>query len=775
VLATIDICAGWVWPLRQGSSRDAGTIVERLLGHQMATRLLRATQAATEAAPAPGASMSHNNDQPGEEPREGEQRLSPRDARSEAGETDLTESAAAIPGPGAGSPLIRVVSGWLGGARLGLAVMALVVGAGAGLAAAVFRWLIYAFTWLATGHHQFGQQGHAASLHVPWLGFAFLLVIPVVGGLLYGPLIQRFAREARGHGVPEVMLAVAENGGRIRPPVTIVKALASAMCIGTGGSVGREGPIVQVGSALASTLGQLVRMSENRLRIIVACGAAGGIAATFNAPITGLFFGFEIVLREFSLDALFATSLAAVTGDVISRAFFGSSPFFSGIPHGISVTSDYTYLLIIVLGIASGIIGVAFKAVLYKLEDLADELWKGRPEWARPAIGGLALGALLLALPQMYGVGYPVMDRAVAGHYLLWFVIVLMLGKILATSLTLSIGGSGGVFAPSLFIGAMAGMAFGVAAHHVFGPVIGPPAMYAVVAMGGVFGAAAQAPLTSIASVVEMTGNFTLTLPVMLATGIASALSKHLSYGSIYTTKLLRRGIDIDRPKTSDVLQRLTVADVMHRYPQLNGRGHVLVPEQAEPHGDTSAERALNQLGAVTDVRRPQAMFADETLEQALRQLVLYGHSGLPVLSHDGERVLGWVTRENVLGAIALRLGASAHEIEHGALAGEYARPDAIARVHKPSTPLNGYDVVEVVIGPRSPALGRRLSEITWPPGSLPVAVTEHGEVAAPRADVELRSGERIVLLTPTAPAPPDAEVATANELRGRVSTTPGG
>jgi chloride channel protein, CIC family len=392
--------------------------------------------------------MSESPRRSNENPHNGEAHTQPKAARSQVAQADLIESAAAIPGGVGGAPVLRMASTWLGGARLGLAVMALVVGAGAGLGAAVFRWLIYAFTWLATGHHQFGQQGHTSSLHVPWLGVWFLLVIPMAGGLLYGPLIQRFAREARGHGVPEVMLAVAEDGGRIRPPVTIVKALASAMCIGTGGSVGREGPIVQIGSALASTLGQLVRMSESRLRIIVACGAAGGIAATFNAPITGLFFGFEIVLREFSLDALFATSLAAVTGDVISRAFFGSAPFFSGIPHGLTIGSDYTYLLVIVLGIASGLIGVAFKTVLYRLEDLGDELWKGRPEWARPAVGGLALGALLLALPQMYGVGYPVMDRAVAGHYLLWFVLLLMIGKILATSLTLSIGGSGGCSPP---------------------------------------------------------------------------------------------------------------------------------------------------------------------------------------------------------------------------------------------------------------------------------------------------------------------------------------
>src|SRR6201986_1870674 len=283
-----------------------------------------------------------------------------------------SEPRRSAPEPGAARAL-REATSWLAATRLGLAVLALVVGASPGLGGALFRWLIYAFTWLATGHQRFGQQGHAASLHMPWLGLSFLVLIPVLGGLLYGPLIDRFAREARGHGVPEVMLAVAENGGRIRPPVTIVKALASAVCIGTGGSVGREGPIVHVGSALASTLGQLVRMSENRLRIIVACGAAGGIAATFNAPLTGLFFGFEIVLREFSLDALVATGLAAVTGDVISRAIFGAAPFFSLIPHGLTVTNDSTYLLVAVLAIAAGLIGFAFKTFLYKLEDLVDE------------------------------------------------------------------------------------------------------------------------------------------------------------------------------------------------------------------------------------------------------------------------------------------------------------------------------------------------------------------------------------------------------------------
>ena len=644
---------------------------------------------------------------------------------------------------------VHAISAWLGSNRLGLAVMALVVGAAAGLGAAGFRELVFFVTWLATGHSQFGQQGHAPSLHLPFLGIWFVLVVPVLGGLLYGPLIQRFAREARGHGVPEVMLAVAENGGRIRPPVTIVKALASAITIGSGGSVGREGPIVQIGSALASTLGQWVRMSEHRLRIIVACGAAGGIAATFNAPITGLFFGFEIVLREFSLDALFATSLAAVTGDVISRALFGSAPFFSAIPHDLAITNDTSYLLVGVLAVVAGLIGLAFKTVLYRMEDRADELWRGRPEWARPAVGGVILGLLLLALPQMYGVGYPVMDSVIAGHVVVGLILLFLVGKIVAASLTLSIGGSGGVFAPSLFIGTMAGMAFGVAAHRLFGPAIGPPAMYAVVAMGGVFAGAAQAPLTAIASVVEMTGNFTLTLPIMLASGIAAALSKQLSYGSVYTTKLLRRGIDIERPRPDNVLETLRVADVMqpvhagNTLPRLNP--HATRTSDPRPRVD-----GLGQLGLVLHTTcDPQELFEDETLEQALRQLTMHGRSGLPVLSGDREHVRGWITRRDVLSALTASVATADRRIEAGAVAAEFGAADAEHAARRSSAPLDGYDIVDLSITAQSPAAGRRVSDAPWPQGSIIVAVTVRGELVAALPETTIRTGDRVLLLAP--------------------------
>jgi chloride channel protein, CIC family len=458
------------------------------------------------------------------------------------------------------------IAAWCRTHRAGLFPLALIVGAGAGLGAVVFRYLVYGFTWLATGHNEFGQQGHVGSSHLPWLGLGFFVLIPVVGGLIYGPLIYRYAREARGHGVPEVMIAVADNGGRIRPQVSVVKALASALCIGTGGSVGREGPIVQIGSALASSIGQWVKVPEDRLRILVACGAAGGISATFNAPITGVFFGVEVILREFSIDALFTVMMSAMIADITAIPFLGNKPFLSGLPADITLPHPRNYLLVAVLAVVAALMGLAFKSVLYRTEDLCDRLWRGRPEWARPAVGGIALGLLLLALPQMYGVGYPVMYKTTAGQYALWFVILLAFGKIAATSLSIGIGGSGGVFAPSLFIGVTSGMAFGDIAHYLFGAGAGQPALYAVVAMGAVFASATRAPLTSLASVVEMTGDFSLTLPVMLAVAIATASSRMLSYGTIYTTKLLRRGTDIDRMTPWRALQDLKVSDAMRPF-----------------------------------------------------------------------------------------------------------------------------------------------------------------------------------------------------------------
>ena len=640
--------------------------------------------------------------------------------------------------------------GWLRRSRGGLFALALVVGAGSGLGAVGFRYLIYFFTWLATGHVQFGQQGRVPSVHFAWLGLGFFVVIPVIGGLLYGPLIYRFAREARGHGVPEVMIAVAESGGRIRPQVAGVKALASALCIGAGGSVGREGPIVQIGSALASSVGQWIRLPENRLRVLVACGAAGGIAATFNAPITGVFFGVEIILRAFSIEAIFTVMLSAMVADVISRQFLGAAPFLSGFPSGIALDHARNYLLIALLAVIAALLGLGFKNVLYKTEDVCDRVWKHRPEWARPAVGGVALGLLLLAVPQMYGVGYPVMYKAVAGSYALWFLIVLAVTKMVATSLTIGIGGSGGVFAPSLFIGATSGMAFGVIANHLLGPGAGQPALYAVVAMGAVFASAARAPLTSLASVVEMTGDYTLTLPVMLAVAIATVVSRALSYGTIYTTKLLRRGTDIDRAPSADPFEDLTAADAMRPFQS----PLTTEPPAQDLSGCPGGEDQARLPGPVTHQRDPQVLFANESLTQALRQLVLYGRDGLPVLSTDGQQLQGWITTQNVLQAIARHINAAQAEAARVHLAAEWALPDPAAALDQAPTPLHGYQILEVTIDADSPAAGHTLGETTWPSGWIPVSVLDNHTLRDADPALTVAPGDRINLVAPTPPDP---------------------
>ncbi len=651
-------------------------------------------------------------------------------------------------------------SGWLRASRGGLFAVALVVGAGSGLGAVAFRYLIYFFTWLATGHVQFGQQGRVGSAHFPGLGLGFFVVIPVIGGLIYGPLIYRYAREARGHGVPEVMMAVAEGGGRIRPQVAAVKSLASALCIGTGGSVGREGPIVQIGSALASSLGQWIRMPENRLRILVACGAAGGIAATFNAPLTGVFFGVEIILREFSIEAIFTVMLSAIIANLVSRQFLGSAPFLSGLPSGIALHHLTSYLLVAALAVVAALLGLAFAKILYATEDLCDKVWGNRPEWARPAAGGIALGLLLLALPQMYGVGYPVLYKAVGGSYALWFLIVLAAGKIIACSLTIGIGGSGGVFAPSLFIGATSGMAFGEIAGHLLGPVAGQPALYAVVAMGAVFASAARAPLTSVASVVEMTGDFTLTLPVLLAVAIATATSRALSYGTIYTTKLLRRGIDIDHPSSADPFEDLTAADAMRPFP-------VPLPAGTGPSGLPDGPGRATLPGPVTHQHHPQMLFATESLAQALRQLELYGRDGLPVIADDGQHLQGWITTQNVLQAVARHIRtAQAGTAQAGTAQPQPAAGPAPHGPHddlrQAPTPLGGYQVLEITIAAGSPAVGQALGDIAWPPGYIPVSVLDNRALRDPDPDITLVPGDLISLLARTQqnpePAPPRGE-----------------
>jgi CIC family chloride channel protein len=555
----------------------------------------------------------------------------------------------------------------------GLLMLALTVGAGAGGGAVAFRWLIKVFTMALSGHADYAGLGHVANPHVPGLGRYFVILAPVVAGLLYGPLVYFFAKEARGHGVPEVMYAVARRGGRIAPQVAAVKALASALCIGGGGSVGREGPIVQIGSALGSTLGRVVRVSDDRMRVLVACGAAGGIAATFNAPLAGVFFAMELILRDFTTESFGMVVIASVTASVIGRAAFGNEPFLH-LP-AFTVTNLSQYLLFAALGLLAGVIGVGFTRVLYWIEDACDWAWRG-PEWLRPAVGGFLLGGLLLALPEMYGVGYPVLDNSIAGKYAIGFLVVLLIAKIIATSLTIGIGGSGGVFAPSLFIGAMLGSAYGQAAHHLAPGVVGPAGAYALIGMGALFAGAARAPITAVVIMFELTGEYTIILPLMTAIVLATGISHVLTRDSIYTLKLRRRGVDLDATSNTVSMATVTVAQVMEpptgsisesttmlaaadllthtphaQLPVLDARGRYRGVVTARSVTDALADGDHDDATVASVVEMPAAVTVTDRLDQTLDALET-ARGAIAVLDADGRNVVGWLTHQRVLLAL---------------------------------------------------------------------------------------------------------------------------
>ncbi|MDT7660048.1 MAG: chloride channel protein family [Pseudonocardiales bacterium] len=562
----------------------------------------------------------------------------------------------------------------------GLLPLALLVGVGVGGGAIAFRWLIGVCTQVLSGHLDYSEAGRVPNPHVPWLGPWFVVLAPVVAGLVYGPLVQRYAKEARGHGVPEVMLAVARRGGRISWRVAAVKSVASALCIGGGGSVGREGPIVQIGSALGSALGTLVRLPEDRLRVLVACGAAGGIAATFNAPLAGVFFAMELILRDFTAEAFGMVVLSSVPASVVGRAAFGDVPFLR-LP-AFAVQHGSQYLLFALLGVLAGAVGVAFTRVLYLVEDACNWAWRG-PEWLRPAVGGVLLGGLLLALPQMYGVGYPVLERAVGGRYLVGMLLVLLVGKIIATSLTIGIGGSGGVFAPSLFLGAVFGVAYGDVVALLAPGQVGVLGAYGLIGMGAVFAGAARAPITAVIIIFELTGEYSLILPLMAAIVLATLTSRALSRDTIYTLKLRRRGIDLDHGQERGALAGHTVGEAMEAPPEplhaadrvahaaarLAGSAHGVLPVlgddgeylgtvRARSVAEALAEHQPATVGEITHRTRP--LHPDTELPAALDALIGAHGAGLPVLMADGGAPVGWLTYQAVLTPLRVSGGSRA-------------------------------------------------------------------------------------------------------------------
>lgn len=651
--------------------------------------------------------------------------------------------------------------------ELVLVITSVFIGICTGFGAVAFRYLIQGVGWIS--YNWIPSQTES-------LGISYVIFVPAAGGLLVGLIIFFFAREAKGHGVPEVMEAVALRGGRIKPNIAVFKSLASSLSIGTGGSVGREGPIVQIGSAMGSTLGQILKLSNERVRNLVACGAAAGIAATFNAPIAGVIFALEVILREFTTRYFSTVVIASVSSSVIGRMVFGNEPAFS-IPMEYGINSIWEYCFYPVLGVLAAFVGVSFVRVLYWSEDLFDK-WKRVPEWVKPAIGGMMLGGLGIAypyftgitwdtMPQVFNVGYEVIEAALKNELALSVVVSLLFLKLIATSLTLGSGGSGGVFAPGLFMGAMLGGAFELLINIVFPGIAAPQGAYALVGMGAVFAATSHAPITAIIILFELTGNYEIILPLMLAVVVATLLSMRLMNNeSIYTLKLSRRGVRLRQGRDVDLLHSVLVQNIMHKkidspvkpemtlqqlsevFNTTRHHGVPVIDNNGKLYGVVTVsdlDRAYNQgmtrRNHVHEITTPLSKllvaYPGETIGEVLNRMSTRGIGRLPVVdSDDKAQLLGLIRRSDIIRAYNLALSQRTEQKHRDR--------------HQQIENYDGTEFVDLTLYEDDACVNKTVEEVseTMPKESILISIRTNGKVLIPNSDNVLRPGQNITIFT---------------------------
>ena len=653
---------------------------------------------------------------------------------------------------------------------LHLLILSVIVGASTGLASVFFVKLIFAIQ----------DFSYAATYSIlPSIGKWAYIVIPVIGGLLVGPLIL-FAKEAKGHGVPEVMQALILRGGRIRARVAVAKIAASALCIGTGGSAGREGPIIQVGSALGSSIGQLLRLSDERIRNLVACGAAAGIAATFNAPIAGVAFAIEVLMCGLQMRAFGNVVIAAVAASVVSRSIIGDTFAFQVPTY--SLNNPLEIILYLILGLTAALVGIMFMKMLNFSEDVFDN-WKF-PQLFKPAVGGVLLGIMGLAymnlpgleftagsgahgaglevpIPHMYGSGFPFIEAAIQGHASLWVMVALIFIKPLATSFTLGSGNSGGVFAPSLFIGAVLGGAMG----HLFSiwiPALeGNTGAFALVGMAAVFSATARAPLTAMLIVFEMSNDYLMILPLMVAGVAASYFSQWLHPESIYTMKLAKRGVRFVEGRDMDIMQGVKISEVMKSHPvtihknqffsdamalfqERNLLGFPVLEDNnklwgivtlQDMHRAQSAEDFSSRGLKVADfaVEDPITVFPDEPIWVAIQKMSPRDLARLPVVSRDGSgQLVGLISRSDILRAydVGVVRKQRGQIVEHQ------------VDLRKPRE--NGF--VEFVLKEEDACSTALVNNLSLPDTINMVSIKRSGQIIIPKGHTKLQVGDVITV-----------------------------
>jgi CIC family chloride channel protein len=570
-----------------------------------------------------------------------------------------------------------------------LSLLALSLGIVTGFGAVLFRDLIglihnLLFVGRLMGHY----DANVFTSPAPW-GWLVILV-PVIGAVGVTFLVTHFAPEAKGHGVPEVMDAIYYKGGVIRPVVALVKSLASAIAIGSGASVGREGPIIQIGSALGSTMGQLIRMPVGQRIALVAAGAGAGIAATFNTPIGGLMFAIELMLPEVSAETFLPVAIATGTATFVGRWFFGDTPAFH-LPALQVMPIDSRALIVLVLyaflGGLTGIAAAGFIRALHLAEDIFDRI---RFRYLRHMLGMLILGALMYVLlrtaGQYYidGVGYATVQAILAGQIsTFWLLGLLFACKLFATSLILGSGSSGGIFSPSLFMGAALGGGFAALLNAAGLPMHLSIPAFAIVGMGAMVGGGTGAVMTAVTMIFEMTLDYSIIMPMIVAVAVSIGARRVLSVETIYTLKLVRRGRSIPKARHANMFLVRTARAVMDadvqvlpadasfddylRQPEHAGRlRHVVVTDQCHLYGvirvNTGIRRGLESAHtgvSLRDVasRNFTVVREDESAFEVIRRMwrkkaimtVVVRGRGIP----RGSDVAGVITKEHVADSVA--------------------------------------------------------------------------------------------------------------------------
>ncbi|MBB5021600.1 chloride channel protein [Desulfurispira natronophila] len=504
-------------------------------------------------------------------------------------------------------------------------------------------------------------------------GRLLLFFIPIIGALLIMPLIVRYPKEASGYGLPGLLENVIFKNAVIPPKVILLRTLTTSVTLGCGGSAGREGPIVTIGAALGSAFGQFLKLSGDRMRILVACGAAGGIAAAFDAPIAGAMFALEIMLLgNLAVYSFSPIVISAGVATVTTRAIFEKDIEFT-VPAFTMVSLNEFYLYCI-LGIITGLVAVIFIRLYYHITDRFDRAQI--PVWQKVLLGASLLGAIGVLFPQVFGVGYKWMNEALMGNMALYLMLALVFLKMIATAVTLGCGLSGGVFGPSLFIGLMLGGSFAAIVNMIL-PGTVHEASYAMVGMGAMVAAASQAPLTAIFLLFEMTGDFNIVLPTMFACMISVSMMKILKQESIDMVPLTRKGYKFSGGKDVTVMQRLKVRDVETKncdaipesmsfrqiqmliarssqmdFPVLDQDGKLVGIISFQDIRKVIFEEGLDDLIVARDIATTDLITVkvDDTLQEALEKFTIRDYDHLPVVESDGT-LHGLISRQKILQA----------------------------------------------------------------------------------------------------------------------------